>query len=137
MEIGTGQLNDLPKVAEAILKLAENRRVILFFGKMGVGKTTLIKEICLKLGIEENVSSPTFGIVNEYVGEESKIYHFDAYRLENEDEAYDIGVEEYLYSGNWCFIEWPEKITGLLPLEKELLKVDITEKEGVRTYKFI
>lgn len=137
MELIAGKLEELASVAGEIIEFAGDRRVILLNGKMGVGKTTLIKEICLKLGVKENVSSPTFGIVNEYLGENAPIYHFDAYRLKDEEEAYDIGIEDYLYSGNWCFIEWPEKIENLLPLQNELMEVNISENKELRTYKLI
>ena len=82
---------------------------------MGAGKTTFIKAICQYLGVKEHATSPTFSIVNEYVGTEGKIYHFDFYRLKNETEALDMGYEEYFYSGSYCFVEWPEKIPNLLP----------------------
>ena len=98
---------------------------------MGVGKTTLIKEICRHLGVEDNVCSPTFAIINAYStvkGED--VYHFDFYRLKSADEAYDIGYEEYFYSGNYCFTEWTEKIEDLLP--ERYVRVDIVEENEVR-----
>ena len=137
MEFTTNRLEELSLVAEEIVKSAGTKRIILLNGEMGVGKTTLIKEICLKLGVEENVSSPTFGFINEYKGSETKIYHFDAYRIEDEEEAYDIGIEDYLYSGHWCLIEWPGKIDSLLPSTKELMEVIISEDNGFRLYKII
>jgi len=82
---------------------------------MGSGKTTLIKSLCEVLGVKESVTSPTFAIVNEYEGSSAKIFHFDFYRLKNQTEALDMGAEEYFYSGNYCFIEWPEKIPDMLP----------------------
>jgi tRNA threonylcarbamoyladenosine biosynthesis protein TsaE len=103
---------------------------------MGAGKTTLIKEICLKLGVEENVSSPSFNIINEYKGKKDLIYHFDAYRLNNEDEACEIGVEDYLFSGSWCLIEWSEKIKNLLPSKTEMMKVTIKDLQETRIYTF-
>ena len=100
---------------------------------MGVGKTTLIKEICRQLGVMQNVCSPTFAIVNEYCdGEGEPVYHFDFYRLKNLAEAYDIGYEEYFYSGNWCFTEWTEKIESLLP--DHYLRIDISEHDGKRSF---
>ncbi len=137
MELKAERLEELGLVAEEVVKSANQKRIILLNGEMGVGKTTLIKEICLKLGVEENVSSPTFGIVNEYKGKETTIYHFDAYRIEDEEEAYDIGIEDYLYSGHWCLIEWPDKIENVLPSSNELMEVNISEKNGLRTYKII
>ena len=136
MEFKADRLDSLPSIAKSIVKKAGNRRVILFDGKMGVGKTTLIKEICLKLGVEENISSPSFGIINEYEGKGCIVYHFDAYRLENEEEAYDIGIEDYLYSGHWCLIEWAEKIKNLLPSITEIMEVKIKDLQGKRIYTF-
>ena len=110
------ELSELDQVAGQLLLLGGEVPVWLFLGEMGVGKTTLIKKICEKLGVASIVQSPTFSIVNEYAPERGKpIYHFDFYRLKNENEAYDIGVEEYLFSGNYCFMEWPEKIEALWP----------------------
>lgn len=91
-------------------------KVVLFNGLMGAGKTTFIKSLCKHLGVEDVTSSPTFSLVNEYKTiEGSSIYHFDLYRINSELEALDMGIDDYLYSGNWCFIEWPEKIPNLLP----------------------
>jgi len=107
--------SDLDNVAQQIIEQAGNQKTFLFYGDMGAGKTTLIKSLCKQLGSNDNITSPTFSIVNQYNGEGATIYHFDFYRLKNEHEALDIGFEEYLYSGNYCFIEWPEKIPNLLP----------------------
>ena len=109
-------LSELDRITDELVELGGEVPVWLFFGEMGVGKTTLIKKICEKLGVAAIVQSPTFSIVNEYSANSGDlIYHFDFYRLKNEAEAYDIGVEEYLYSGSHCFIEWPEKIESLWP----------------------
>lgn len=109
-------LEELEKVAKQLLSQGEPCPVWLFFGEMGVGKTTLIKKLCELLGVENIVQSPTFSIINEFLtGEGESVYHFDFYRLRNETEAYDIGTEEYLYSGDYCFVEWPEKIESLWP----------------------
>ncbi|MEP6613996.1 MAG: tRNA (adenosine(37)-N6)-threonylcarbamoyltransferase complex ATPase subunit type 1 TsaE [Mucilaginibacter sp.] len=105
----------LPAIASEILSFATNSRIFLFYGDMGAGKTTLIKSLCKCLGTTEPVTSPTFSIVNEYIGTKNKIYHFDFYRLKNQTEALDMGYEEYFYSDAYCFIEWPEKIPDLLP----------------------
>lgn len=115
IEITVKNLSELPEAATQILEEAKGNRIFLFYANMGMGKTTLIKGICKQLGVDENVSSPTFSIVNEYEAEGKKIYHFDFYRLKEEQEAFDLGYEEYFYSGNYCFVEWPEKIENLLP----------------------
>jgi tRNA threonylcarbamoyladenosine biosynthesis protein TsaE len=108
-------LNVLDEVARDIIAGLYNRRVVLFYGEMGSGKTTLIKEMCRQLGVTGSMSSPTFALVNEYEAEKGKIYHFDLYRVKNPEECLDIGMEEYLYSGNYCFIEWPEVAKPILP----------------------
>ncbi|WP_448701416.1 tRNA (adenosine(37)-N6)-threonylcarbamoyltransferase complex ATPase subunit type 1 TsaE [Mucilaginibacter sp. AW1-3] len=109
------QLENIQTIADKIIEAAGNQKIFLFHGEMGAGKTTLIKAICAALGTGENTSSPTFSIVNEYLIPKGKIYHFDFYRLKNQTEALDMGYEEYFYSGEYCFIEWPEKIADLLP----------------------
>ena len=120
-------LNELPQIAEDIVKNAQNK-VLLFYGDMGVGKTTLIKEICKTLGVLDVAHSPTFSLVNEYQTTTSDIvYHFDFYRIEQEEEAYDMGVEDYLYSNNWCLIEWPENVKNLLPLDAVCIKINLLE----------
>ncbi|MDP2386647.1 MAG: tRNA (adenosine(37)-N6)-threonylcarbamoyltransferase complex ATPase subunit type 1 TsaE [Bacteroidota bacterium] len=106
---------ELPKLARELLKAFPERSVFLFIGQMGVGKTTLIKEMCNALGVMDSMSSPTYSIVNEYTGAIDIIYHFDLYRLKNTDECLDIGFEEYVNSGNYCFIEWPEVAMPLMP----------------------
>jgi tRNA threonylcarbamoyladenosine biosynthesis protein TsaE len=109
-------LSELNDVAKEIIHNS-NHKILLFYGSMGVGKTTLIKEICKELGIDGVTSSPTFSLVNEYATNSGQtIYHFDFYRIEDEEEAYDIGIEDYFYSDAWCLIEWPENIQNLLPL---------------------
>jgi tRNA threonylcarbamoyladenosine biosynthesis protein TsaE len=108
------QMKDLQVVAKELLRETQ-QRVWLLNGEMGAGKTTLVKAICEELGVNNGMSSPTFSIINQYNGTDKTIYHFDFYRLKNEAEAFDIGVEEYLESGNYCFLEWSEKITHLIP----------------------
>ena len=108
-------LQQIEEVAQKILANNPNK-IILFHGEMGVGKTTLIKQLCKTLGVISATSSPTFSLVNEYETESQQIiYHFDFYRVNKESEALDMGIDEYLYSGNWCFIEWAEKIPNLIP----------------------
>jgi tRNA threonylcarbamoyladenosine biosynthesis protein TsaE len=115
---------ELVGVAKSLLNDFSDKKIILFYGEMGVGKTTLIKVLCKQLGVEESTNSPTFSIVNEYLSTSQKsIYHFDFYRIEKEEEIFDMGYEDYFYSGNFCFIEWPEKIPNLLP--EEVVKVSI------------
>jgi tRNA threonylcarbamoyladenosine biosynthesis protein TsaE len=109
--------SDLPAAAsQLIVAFAGTEKIFIFHGDMGAGKTTFIKSLCQALGVKETVTSPTFSIVNEYRGADVKIYHFDFYRLKTQTEALDMGAEEYFYSGNYCFIEWPEKIPDMLPL---------------------
>ncbi|HET7818146.1 MAG TPA: tRNA (adenosine(37)-N6)-threonylcarbamoyltransferase complex ATPase subunit type 1 TsaE [Bacteroidia bacterium] len=127
------KITDLPKAAEAILRFSKEKKVFCFYGEMGAGKTTLIKEICKQLGVTDEGSSPTFSIVNEYKisapdNKSAKCYHFDLYRLKSESEFFDIGYEDYIFSGNYCFIEWPEKVEHLLP--QEVVKVVIRSNEA-------
>jgi len=110
-------LSDVNRIAKDIIKNSI-QKILLFHGEMGVGKTTLIKEICKELGTDDITSSPTFSIVNEYkTNTNDTIYHFDFYRINNEEEAYNIGVEDYFDSDAWCLIEWPSVIQNLLPLD--------------------
>jgi len=109
-------IDQLPNAAEQIIGFAKDQKLWLFIGEMGAGKTTLIKTLCNALGVEDQVSSPTFAIVNEYAtNKQETIYHFDFYRLEDVEEAISIGVEDYFYSGQICLMEWPQIISGLLP----------------------
>ena len=124
-------LDELDRVARKIIAQNPNK-VILFNGEMGVGKTTLIKKLCSILGVEGATSSPTFSLVNEYKTIENQIvYHFDCYRLKSEIEALDMGIDEYLYSGNWCFIEWSEKIEALLPEVHSVVNIKL-QSDGKR-----
>ncbi len=118
-------LDEIELAAAGFLKTHFRFRIFAFFGEMGAGKTTFIKALCKILGVSENISSPTFALVNEYKdGSGNPVYHFDFYRIEKEQEAVDIGVNEYFNSGCYCFIEWSEKILHLLP--EEALKVHIS-----------
>nr|WP_315163733.1 tRNA (adenosine(37)-N6)-threonylcarbamoyltransferase complex ATPase subunit type 1 TsaE [uncultured Flavobacterium sp.] len=118
-------IDQLEEVAQKII--AENpKKVILFHGEMGVGKTTLIKQLCKTLGVTGATSSPTFSLVNEYEADDNQlVYHFDFYRLNYETEALDMGVDDYLYSGNWCFIEWAEKIPNLIPETHSVITISL------------
>jgi tRNA threonylcarbamoyladenosine biosynthesis protein TsaE len=121
-------LNDLRRVAEDVVNAAGQVNVWLFHGEMGAGKTTLIKMIGKVLGVDDSITSPTFSIVNEYqINDKKKVFHFDFYRIKNEDEAYDIGIEEYFYSGHYCFVEWPEKIPGILPERRADINITIED----------
>ncbi len=118
-------VTEISYAAKQLVQLFGDAKIIAFSGAMAAGKTTLIKAICEELGVKETISSPTFSLVNEYhTSSGQTIYHFDFYRINSINEAYDIGYEDYFYSGNYCFIEWPEKITELLPPDN--LKVNIT-----------
>lgn len=115
--------NDLPQIAQAIV--AElNKPVVLFRGEMGVGKTTLITAMLQTMQSEDEASSPTYALVNEYQTAKGTVYHFDFYRINSEEEAYDMGWEEYAYSGDFCFVEWPEKIETLLPENHHTINIE-------------
>lgn len=123
-------LSELPKVAEAVLGKLRGRSVVLFRGPMGAGKTTLISRMAAALGAEDTVTSPTFALVNQYEGEGGRrIYHFDFYRINNVEEALDLGYEEYFYSGDLCLVEWPEKIEPLLPEDAMTVTITVGEDE--------
>lgn len=123
IKIEVNGLADLDDAAKRIIATAQDEHIFIFEGEMGAGKTSLIKALASTLGVREVVTSPTFSIVNEYNADGKIIYHFDFYRIKNLQEAYDIGYEEYFYSGNICIIEWPEKIAPLLP--EHYLKIEI------------
>ena len=134
VEMGTWQistLNDLDEAAVNLLKTYPLNRVFAFSGEMGSGKTTFIKSLCKALGVSENVSSPTFALVNEYIdNNQHSVYHFDFYRIEKEQEAKDIGIHEYFQSGHYCFVEWSEKILHLLP--EDAVRIHISNQNETR-----
>lgn len=129
MEINVKGLEDLKEAASLIISSYPNDRIFLFYGTMGAGKTTLINELCQCLHVQDHTSSPTFSIVNEYASSNGPIFHFDFYRLKSESEAFDFGYEEYFYSGNYCFVEWPEKIPNLLPTNAINVTIDIIDPQ--------
>ena len=127
MEIIIESIDTIRDAARQFVENLDVNRVYAFYAPMGTGKTTFIKAICEELGVQDAINSPTFAIVNEYeAGDGRPIYHFDFYRIKRLSEAYDIGVDDYFYSGSPCFIEWPELIEELLP--EEAVRVDITEQ---------
>ncbi len=123
--------NNLPAAARKLLKYSGNKRIFAFYGAMGAGKTTFIKTICEALGANDTASSPTFTIVNEYRTKTGEpLYHIDLYRIKNLSEMFDIGIEEYLYSGCYCFIEWPELAGDLLPEEAVKVRITVAKDEA-------
>jgi tRNA threonylcarbamoyladenosine biosynthesis protein TsaE len=124
-------VDELAEAAEILVNYFKNERIFLFYGEMGAGKTTFIKAIAKELGVAEETSSPTFGFVNEYTGSNKRpIFHFDCYRVKNQEDALSIGFQEYFDSGNFCLVEWPEMIPDFLP--EHFVKVQIKEKDRVR-----
>ena len=131
MILKIGSTDDLPKAAAAILESLDGRSVVAFRGEMGAGKTTLIRAICDALGVTDTVTSPTFSIVNEYRGEGiPPVYHFDFYRIDRIEEAFDFGYEEYFYGGDLCLVEWPEKIESLLPDDAMTVRIEVTGEDS-------
>ena len=129
-------LEQLNSIAKQILDYTSTHRKFAFYAEMGVGKTTLIKALSLQLGVADIVSSPTFSIVNEYQADENtKIYHFDFYRIDDEKEAYDMGYEEYFFSSAYCFIEWSEKIPNLI--EDDMVRIKMSIVENIRKIEVI
>ena len=129
----------LPEISEIAKEIIQHskHKVLLFYGNMGVGKTTLIKEIVKELGVLDRVSSPTFSLVNEYHTQNNEqVFHFDFYRIEEEEEALDMGVEEYFYSNSWCLVEWPNKVENLLPLKSVTITITANENQ-LRTVQLI
>lgn len=121
-------LHALPEVAAEMLNAIGDRRVVAFFGEMGAGKTTFIKALCDHLEVSDVTGSPSFGLINEYRSKGGDtVYHIDFYRIRDLEEAYDLGYEEYIYSGSYCFIEWPEKVDSLLPEDTVRVKISVSE----------
>ena len=135
MEIKIQNIDTIRESAREFIQNIGEHKVFAFYGKMGAGKTTFVKAICEELGVEDIITSPTFAIVNEYEAHDQSIFHFDFYRIKRLEEVYDMGYEDYFYSGALCFIEWPELIEDLLP--EDAVKVTITENtDGTRTVTF-
>ena len=134
-QIVINDINSIREAARAFITEMGERKVYAFYGKMGAGKTTFIKAVCEELGVADVITSPTFAIVNEYTGGSKAIYHFDFYRIKKLEEVYDMGYEDYFYSGSLCFIEWPELIEDILPADA--VRVSISEQEdGSRLVSF-
>lgn len=128
MEIVIRDIESIREAARQFVDAMGDNTVFAFYGHMGAGKTTFIKAVCEELGVTDVINSPTFAIVNEYLdGNDNQIFHFDFYRIKKEQEVLDIGYEDYVYSGNVCFMEWPELIEDLLP--EDVVKVTIEEQE--------
>ena len=121
---------DLATIAKKIVELKPECRIFLFEGEMGSGKTTLIKEICKQLGSTDNFSSPSFSIINEYHSTEGKIFHIDLYRIKNKSELFDLGIDQYLDSGNYCFIEWPQMAEDII--DGKYMRIIIQSKDNIR-----
>ena len=135
MILKVNNIAELDAVARQIMEAFREERIFALQGEMGAGKTTLIKHLCKFLGVADVVASPTFAIINEYrTSGGNSVYHFDFYRIKNKEEVMDIGYEEYFYSGNYCFLEWPEKIPELLPDEFVLIKISEGNDTGSRVF---
>lgn len=133
MHYKISSVDDLSQVAKDIVELTKKVKIVAFFGPMGAGKTTLIKKICHLFGVKDEVNSPTFALVNEYKDADSKpIYHFDFYRIKKLEEVFDIGYEDYFYSGHICLLEWPQMIENLMPDEFVKVEIALGEKETER-----
>ena len=137
MKITIRTENDLGIAAEKLINAYPGRRIFAFYGEMGAGKTTFIKAICNYLNVEDNVSSPTFAIINEYhTKSNEQVFHFDFYRLKNTNELFDIGYEDYFFSNNYCFLEWPEKIEEFLPEGTIIVEITVDRHNNNRLITF-
>lgn len=135
--IRCNSLDDLDKIAKHLINKYLDYRVFAFYGEMGAGKTTFITAICKQLGVTDVVNSPTFSIVNVYESlNKGQLYHFDFYRIKKAEEIFDIGYEDYLFSGNYCFLEWPEKVENLLPRDVIKVILEVDENDNSRIIKF-
>ncbi len=129
------QEEDLDRLARELIDYSKGEKIWAFYGEMGAGKTTFIRHICNLIGVKENVSSPTFSIINEYQDKNGQsVYHFDFYRIKGEQEAVDIGCEEYFESDNLCLVEWPEKILNLLPHPHIKITIQVKDKQRIFTF---
>lgn len=136
-QINCNQPADLDTAAKLLLEKYPTQRLFSFYGEMGAGKTTFIKSICKQLKVIDNVSSPTFAIVNVYHTKTTdEVYHFDFYRIQSLEEIYDIGYEDYFYGGQFCLMEWPERITELLPDDTIVVKIKVDQKSQSRILTF-
>jgi tRNA threonylcarbamoyladenosine biosynthesis protein TsaE len=129
--------DELMPIAARLIQFHSNKRVFAFYGEMGAGKTTFIKSICEYLKVTDTVSSPTFAIINEYATEDTgSVFHFDLYRIKSQTEMHEIGYEDYFYSGDYCLLEWPEKIVNLLPDETVQVSIVVSPDGSMRTITF-
>lgn len=132
-EFRANTVDELLPVCEYLQELTGTGKLMLFSGEMGTGKTTLIKELCRFLGVRDEVSSPTFSLVNEYASPIGPIYHFDLYRIRSEEELYDIGYEDYFFSGYLCLVEWPEMASGIIPENCHQVNIRIENDQRIIT----
>lgn len=126
-------ITDLKRVSEHLKEAIKQEKIVLFSGEMGAGKTTLVKALCKHLGVEDEVSSPTFSLVNEYESKVGSVYHFDLYRIQSEEELYDIGYEDYFFSGYLCLVEWPEMASGIIPENHISVKIRVENDQRIIT----
>jgi tRNA threonylcarbamoyladenosine biosynthesis protein TsaE len=128
MTLEISSLDQIHQTARQFIQAMNGKTIFAFYGSMGAGKTSFIKAICEELGVTDIITSPTFAIVNEYaLPDGDSVYHFDFYRINKTEEAFDLGYEEYFYSGRYCFIEWPEKIESLLPVDCTMVRIEEME----------